>query len=271
MHKIRQKVLILFGVFVSSLLFGQTNFQELSVGPLFGSFNGCFLVQTADKKDLKVFRPQEMDVRYSPVGTFYPLLALISLEQGSINRLFNYLYWDKQNYVLQSWNRNQTLTSALKDSVEWYFEGLAEMTSLKDFSQILSNLNYGNADVSGDVFWSDSSLKISSREQLDFWTRFATRELSFKKKNIAFIEKKLMIISNSNVVVYGQEGTSGGAWFTGKQKINTYGKTAWFVGYLTSSTQTNVFACHLDGTRKKSGSDARSVTFKILHYLKLLP
>ena len=78
-------------------------------------------------------------------------------------------YPDSANWPT-SWKRDQTLESALKDSVQWYAQELSTRMGSARLQQNLKRIKYGNADTSGglDKFWMSSSLRVTSFQQLDF-------------------------------------------------------------------------------------------------------
>ncbi len=53
------------------------------------------------------------------------LLSLFGLLNGIISPESSLLAWDKTAYPFTEWNANQDLYSAMKNSVNWYFEEFA--------------------------------------------------------------------------------------------------------------------------------------------------
>ena len=75
---------------------------------------------------------------------------------------------ERQASSIAAWNHDQTLASAMRHSVVWYFQRVATGIGEERMQRELDRIGYGNRDISGGLtrFWLQSSLKISPREQV---------------------------------------------------------------------------------------------------------
>ncbi|OLE78143.1 MAG: hypothetical protein AUF76_19870 [Acidobacteria bacterium 13_1_20CM_2_65_9] len=83
----------------------------------------------------------------------------------------------------ESWRRDHTLASAMRNSVVWYFQRIAEKLGMARERDYLKRFDYGNADPSSGLttFWLGQSLMISPDEQLRFLRRlYAGRPVSIR-------------------------------------------------------------------------------------------
>jgi beta-lactamase class D len=131
----------------------------------------------------------------SPFGLFMIPAAIIGLETGAIPDTSTVINWNRKKYPAQEfwqremphWMDNQTLRSALRGSVDWYFRELTARINEGKWVQYLKLFGYGNADASGgtyraqsgygDIFWLGSSLRVSAEEQIVFLQRLHNRKL----------------------------------------------------------------------------------------------
>ena len=70
--------------------------------------------------------------RVSPDSTYKIYSGLFALEEGVINYNSSNQHWDGTNYYFDSWNKDQTLTTALRNSVNWYFQNLDTQIGYQD-------------------------------------------------------------------------------------------------------------------------------------------
>jgi beta-lactamase class D len=139
----------------------------------------CFLwMNVVDRRAVSPRGGDECDVRSTPASTFKIPNALIALEANVIDE-HTVLPWDGQSTWNPQWNRDQDLSSAITNSVVWYFQRVAESVGRERYQTYLPAFRYGNAEP-GPVltqFWLDDSLRISPREQAAFLSALYAGEL----------------------------------------------------------------------------------------------
>ena len=76
--------------------------------------------------------------RVSPDSTYKIYSALFALESNVISPRRNKQIWDGTVYPIKEWNTNQNLSTALQNSVNWYFQHLDQKVGKK---QLQSNFH----------------------------------------------------------------------------------------------------------------------------------
>lgn len=216
----------------------------------FKELNPCFVIYDIDNSQIMASDTSEIFKRYSPCSTFKIYNSLIAFEAKTIDRTDHPIKhdstkypekpWMKRNLPFKKWMRDQTLDSAIKYSVVWYFKELAKKTGEEKMQRYLDILNYGNQDISSgiDNFWLCNSIKISTYEQLKLITDLYNENIKgFSKKSIKNVKKILPKVYLSDMVIYAKTGTGDCA---GASKV-----IAWYVGYVESEKGNITFAFHL--------------------------
>jgi beta-lactamase class D len=176
----------------------QTAITDTTLGRFFKSqegkrLEGAFVVYDMKNDVFTRYNPARCKQRYSPFSTFKIPNSLIGLETGAIPDTSTVINWDRKKYPAQEywqrdfpeWMDNQTMRTALRYSVVWYYRELAKRVGERDMKRYVDMFGYGNRDISGgifgkntmDAFWLGSSLLISADEQVEFLRAFYTRQL----------------------------------------------------------------------------------------------
>jgi beta-lactamase class D len=204
--------------------------------------------------------------RFSPFSTFKIPNSLIGLDTGVIPGPEFVIKWDKQKYPahdqetlpFSTWWQDQTLRTAVKRSVVWYYRELALKVGEQRMKEYVHRLRYGNEDASGPLnnFWLNSSLKISADEQVEFLKRLYKEELPVSKRSMQIVKE---IATLEETPDYKLSGKTGG----GPLGENRY--LGWFVGYVETKENTYFFATEIEGPTYISVRDERiALTKRIL-------
>jgi beta-lactamase class D len=165
--------------------------QDLS--GFFKDIKGAFVVYDMSNDRYVRYDPQRCRQRFSPKSTFKIPNSLIGLDTGVIRDAEFIIQWNRQKYPPQEnwneepflhWGKDQTLRSAIKYSVVWYYRELALRVGSGQMKKYVRAFDYGNKDVSGrvDNFWLNNVLKISADEQVEFLRAFYTGRLPVSKR-----------------------------------------------------------------------------------------
>ena len=204
--------------------------------------------------------------RFSPYSTFKIPNSLIGLDTGVIADAEFVIKWDEKKYPafnrdtlpFSAWWQDQTLRTAFKRSVVWYYRELALKVGEKRMKEYVDKLDYGNEDASGPLngFWLNSSLKISADEQVEFLKRLHKEDLPVAKRSIKILKE---IMTLEETPDYRLSGKTGG----GPLGENRF--LGWFVGYLETKENTYLFATEIEGPTYLSIRDERiALTKRIL-------
>ncbi|HEV3470674.1 MAG TPA: penicillin-binding transpeptidase domain-containing protein [Pyrinomonadaceae bacterium] len=210
--------------------------------------------------------------RFTPFSTFKIPNSLIGLETGVIRDADFEIKWDSKKYPafgdtapFTSWWQDQTLRTAFRRSVVWYYRELASRVGAEKMKEMVERLDYGNEDTSGGVdrFWLGSTLKISADEQVEFLKRLYKEELPVSKRSMAVVKEIMTLEEGPGYKLSGKTG--GGPLAEGRF-------LGWFVGYLEAKGDTHFFALQLEGPTYVSIRDERiRLTKQILADRSLMP
>src|SRR5215213_7435496 len=106
--------------------------------------------------------------RVPPMSTFK--VAHAALHAGVLNGPDELIKYDGLPWEFESFRRDHTLATAMRFSVLWYFQRVAERLGSAREAAYLKRFAYGNADSSSYLtsFWLYESLRISPDEQQTF-------------------------------------------------------------------------------------------------------
>ncbi len=241
-------------------------YQYEDLSEYFTGYDGTFLLYDMKKNKYTIYNKEQSEKAVSPVSTFKIPHALIGLETGVLQDENTTFTWDGTVYPFEAWNRDQTLTSAIQNSVIWYFQRVAEQVGEQKEQQYLDALRYGNKDISGGLteFWLQSSLKISPREQLEFLKKFYSYQLPFSRKNIDIVKKILVLDKKKNAVMSGKTGTG---WVD--NVINGIPVNGWFIGYVERNHDVYFFVTNIQADNNANSAKAKEITLEILKDKKI--
>jgi beta-lactamase class D len=139
--------------------------------------------------------------RLTPASTFKIPHALAALDSGVLSGADQVFKWDGQPRSFEAWRRDHTLASAMRYSVVWYFQRVAEKLGMAREREYLKRFDYGNQDPSSGLttFWLGQSLKISPDEKLQFLKRLYTDDLPVS--NAALKTVKHILVQPRGLVV----------------------------------------------------------------------
>ncbi len=242
--------------------FDETNVSYLDLHNIFEGYEGSFVLYDSKEDAWQIYNKENAITRIPPASTFKIYSALYGLESGTITPEQSLIRWNGQNYVYDLWNANQTLESAMQNSVTWYFQTLDQFANLSDIEKYVQEIGYGNQIVVGDItsYWLNSSLKISPVEQVQLLKKLYNNQFEFTPKNIEAVKNALSLYTTD-------EGTLSGK--TGTQEINGQNTSGWFIGYIEKNDRTYFFATNIQSDQFASGPVATELTFTILSDLGL--
>lgn len=230
---------------------GNADIKSEDLSEYFDGFGGSFVLYDMNNESYTVYNEKESIKRTSPDSTYKIFSALAALESGIITPEGNTIKWDGTENQFDEWNKDQNLSSAMKNSVNWYFQQL-DSKNFKELYELFNTIGYGNCDFSGGKdFWMESSLKISPIEQTQALKSLYCNEYGFDEKNVEAVKDAIKIDKG----FYGKTGTG---MINGKE-IN-----GWFVGFVEQTDNVYFFATNINGYDNALGSTAADITIEIL-------
>lgn len=99
--------------------------------------------------------------------------TLAALDSGVISGPNETLAYDRRGQWPESARHDHALASALRNSVVWYFQRVAERLGPAREQAHLRRLGYGNMDSSSGLttFWIGGSLQVTPEEPQSFWIK----------------------------------------------------------------------------------------------------
>jgi len=241
---------------------------------LFKGTKGAFVLYDLKNNRYVRYNEQRCQERFSPKSTFKVPNSLIGLETGVIRDAEFVIQWDREKYPPQTewtpeqlvnWGKDQTLRSAIKYSVVWYYRELALRVGDQQMKKYVTAFNYGNKNTSGrvDDFWLNNRLKISANEQVEFLKAFYSGRLPVSQRSTEIVKDILVFEKTPTYTLSAKTG--GGSIAEGVY-------IGWFVGYLETEGNVYFFATNLEGSSFTEIRDKRiELTKQILRVLGYLP
>jgi len=263
-------LVLLAVILVNSGLMTSANASTLVVKEDFGKYFEGFTTDTFVMYDeandqYTVFKEPQSTNRLSPCSTFKIYNSLAGLETGVLDQedVYTCVKWNGTQYTFPAWNHDQTLASATKDSVVWYFQKLASQIGTERMQAFLDKIEYGNRDISGGLttFWLRSSLQISAREQVDLLHRLYSGKLPVSSENVAIVKNNITLSEDNGVRFMGKTGSG----FQDDKFI-----LGWFVGCVEKQGNHYFFATNIQAPDGATGGKAREITKLILRDLQVL-
>ena len=238
------------------------NCSQIDLSKYFGEYEGSFVLYDLQKDIWKIHDIERATLRVAPNSTYKIYNALFGLENGIITPGNSLIDWNGNTYPFEAWNADQTLSSAMSASVNWYFACIDEQLGRASVQEYLHKIAYGNEDLSGDFssYWMESSLKISPIEQVELLTKLQNHNLGFTPENVKAVKDAIHISSSSFGDFYGKTGTG---------RVNGQDINGWFIGFIESQNNTYFFATNIQSEQRATGSKASDITLSILSDLNI--
>ena len=197
--------------------------------------------------------------RYSPASTFKIPHTLFALDAGVVRDEFQVFPWDGTKRWLDTWNHDQNLRSAMRNSVLWVYQKFAREIGVEREGLYLRKIDYGNADPSGaDPFWVEGNLSVSAQEQITFLRHLYRNELPFRIEHQRLL-KDIMIVE------------AGRDWIL-RAKTGWSGTVGWWVGWVEWPAGPVFFALNIDTPKRLDDLPKREAVVRaILTSIKALP
>lgn len=201
--------------------------------------NGTVVISSLNNDVKYIYNYQRAVKGYIPASTFKIINTLIALEEKVIKDENEIIKWDGKVHSYSSWNKDQTLQSAISVSCIWCYQKFAKKIGNDKYLTYLKNINYGNHKTGPKVttFWLDGDIKISAMEQIEFLKKLYKNELPFEQRYIDITKKILTVEQTENYSIKAKTGFSG--------------KIGWYVGYVKTKNGVWFFALNADVTKDK--------------------
>lgn len=224
---------------------------------------GCFLLY--DEQADVFFRHNADRTRraVSPASTSKILHSLVALEEGIVGDENQVIQWDGVERTYDSWNRDQTLASALRYSAVWVYQHVARQVGRAGMQGWLDRVGYGNGRIGAavDRYWLDGSLAVTPEQQIHFLRRLRAGDLPFSRANQEIVRRIMVRESVPGAVLRAKTGWA----------INENPDLGWYVGWLEVGANVWLFALNVDIHADGRGRNRHEMAMAVFEGLGLLP
>ena len=233
------------------------NVSYVDLSTYFGEYEGSFVLYNLENDAWSIHDKEHATLRVAPNSTYKIYDALFGLEEDIITPENSFIAWDGKNYPFDTWNTDQTLQSAMSNSVNWYFQSLNEQLGVHSVNKYIQQIKYGNENMSGNFssYWMESSLKISPIEQVELLTKLQNNSFGFAPENINAVKDAICLSSSDAGTFYGKTGTG---------RVDGQDVNGWFIGYIETADNTYFFATNIGADSDATGGNATEITMSIL-------
>lgn len=217
--------------------------------------SSCFLLHEIGVGEVLRAPAEACRARVAPASTFKVAHALAALDAGVIDGPEARIPFDGRELTVPAWRRDHTLRTAMRDSVVWYFQTIADRLGAAREREYLQRFEYGNKDSSSGLttFWLGGSLVISPEEQVRFWRDFYADALPVPKRHMDTVRE--ILVQPRGQVVNSNGAHPFGEWApevvlsakTGSVTDRTGIEVRWLVGHVARGKRSWIFASLVTG------------------------
>jgi beta-lactamase class D len=239
----------------------------------------CFLLYEFDVGEVRRAPSTACGRRVTPASTFKVPHALAALDAGVLQGADSGIAYDGSKYPFPAWDRDHTLASAMRYSVVWYFQRVAERLGEARERQYLQKLRYGNADSSSSLtsFWLGGSLLVSPEEEEKFLVRLYEDALPVSRTAMSTV-REILVQPQGMVVNANGEHPFAGPWTdgtilsakTGSATDRSGRDVRWLVGHVHRGRRSWVFVSCVIGAPELPPLAAVDLAARALHEERVL-
>ena len=208
----------------------------------------CFLLYEIGVGQVRRSPGEACAARVSPASTFKIPHALAALDAGVLDGPDARIAYDGSDQPFVSWRRDHTLRTAIRDSVVWYFQRVAERLGAERERAYLEKFRFGNADPTSGLttFWLGGSLLISPDEQQRFLLDLFADRLPVERRHMDTVRQLMVQPAGTVVNAAGSQkfGPATGvvvAAKTGAARDRSGRDVRWLVGRVERGTRSWIF------------------------------
>lgn len=246
----------------ASYNFQSQNVEAMDLSSYFKGTDGTFVLYDTVSDQYQIYNQELSTKRISPDSTFKIYSGLFALEEDIIHYDASGQKWDGTTYSFDTWNKDQTLATAMQNSVNWYFQNLDIQLGYQKLHSYYKKISYGNCDLTAGInyYWAESSLKISPVEQVMLLSNLLENTWAFEEENVQAIKNSLFISDTPIGRLYGKTGTG---------VVNGQSSNGWFIGFLERGERVYCFATNLQNADNATGSNASEIIVEILNSITI--
>jgi beta-lactamase class D len=224
---------------------------------------GVFVDYDLSAERIVVSDQKRAETRFVPASTFKIPNALIALDLGTAKGPDEVFPYDGGKRYFKEWERDLTLTEAMRVSCVPVFQEIARRTGLERMRVRVADLGYGNRQIGTvvDRFWLDGPLAISALEQTDFLARLVRRQLPVAERAVLVTRDLIRQDGGGERTMFAKTGT---AVRDGRAVLG------WWVGWVEGPAGVHVFALNHDLDGKMESDTRKAIAKDLLTRLHVL-
>ncbi|MGE0631097.1 MAG: penicillin-binding transpeptidase domain-containing protein [Pseudobdellovibrionaceae bacterium] len=219
--------------------------------------SGCLIYKDlSDPKQIKTFG-HNCKLQTPPCSTFKITLAELGFKNEKLEPKGEIFKWDGKIRNRESLNKDQDLSSWMKDSAVWVSSIVVNRLGQEKIRSELKDLSYGNASIGPDEFWIKGPLSLSVEEQISYLSRTNSKHL----------ERSIQLLPEEKVGALSVKGKTGSCYIGDPQKRQQIG---WYIGRVKSADREYAFALRFINEKNSKTDGPAGFRAKEL-FLKWLP
>jgi beta-lactamase class D len=241
-------------------------FQSASTG-------SCFLLQEIGTREVERSPDEVCDLRVTPASTFKIPHALAALDAGVVRDENEVIAYDGSDVPFEIWKRDHTLATAIRYSVVWFFQRIAERLGMDRERDYLRRFDFGNSDPASGLtsFWLGGSLLVSPEEERKFLLGLYDNDLPVSDRASSIVRRILIQPPNVIASALGDqpfatpwpEATTLAAK-TGRARDRSGKEVRWLVGHVERGGREWVFVSCVVGSPDLAASAAIGLAARAL-------
>lgn len=270
--KMMIKNYLLFGLLsISTLTYSQerVDYTELKLDSIFGNNEGTFVLYDFQSNNYQIYNPDRAKQTFAVHSTSKIFWSIIGLEENLIANETDIVKWDSIKYPRnESWPtgfaQDQTIVSALRYSVNWYYFELLQLMTPEMIEKYLIRLDYQKGFDVEKVHYFGLSFNIrkSAIEQIDFLKGLYENKYGLSQKTLSIIKKGMTFEKGDNYILYAKTGTG---------PIQNDNGLGWLIGYIEKDSKIYFFAFNVENSDEIVAGKVRTeYSMRILRALNLI-
>lgn len=245
--------------FTSILLANDNGIETIFIE---NGIEGTIIISSLDGTREFIHNKKRSDQRFLPASTFKIPNSLIALNEKVIKDQNEIIKWDGKDKGWKTWNKDQTLKTALPESCIWFYQELAKRVGNESYLSHFNIIQYGNKKTGPKLttFWLNGDLAISAREQIQFLKKLYKNELPYSKSHMELVKKLLIVKSTPNYIIRAKTGWA----------MRIKSQHGWYVGYVEKNDETWFFATNIQIKVKQDARFRKDLTLQALKNKKII-
>lgn len=244
------------------------SFTKLSLDSVFQENAGTFVLYDLQDKSYQVYNQERAKQQFAVHSTSKILWSIIGLEENLIANDTDIVKWDSVKYPPRpgypdGFFQDQTIVTALKYSVNWYYFELLKLMTPEMIMNYLNELDYQKEYQVEKVhyFGLTFTIKKSAYEQIDFLKALYRNEYNLSSKTVDIIKKGMLYKSTPDIIICTK---------TGLGPIANDNGIGWLIGWVEKGEEIYFFALNVEDEDEIKASKLRyDYGFKVLKALNL--